>query len=139
MKEILLAPDKKSEVAALAQKYGISLLMLFGSQATGKTHERSDADFAFASQRKLSPREIAEMAFELTALTAFPRIELVDVRDAPPMLLRNIATTGIAAYEAEALAFARFKIYAIKRFMEAKKLFTLRAASLDAFLAVPSL
>ena len=139
MKEILLAPDKKSEVAALAQKYGISLLMLFGSQASGKTHERSDADFAFASTQKLSPRETAELASDLSSLMAFPRIELVDVRDAPPMLLKNIAAAGIVVYEAEHLAFARFKIYAIKRFMEAKKLFTLRAASLDAFLAVPSL
>ena len=139
MKEILLAPDKKSEIGDLAQKYRISLLMLFGSQATGKTHEKSDADIAFASERKLSPRETAEFAFELSVLAAFPRIELVDVRDAPPLLLKNIAMAGISVYESEPRTCALFKIYAIKRFMEAKRLFTLRAASLDAFLGATSI
>lgn len=139
MKEKLLSLDKKIEIAALAERYGIMLLALFGSQATGKTHAGSDADFAFASKRKLDPREIAECAFDLSSLIEFPRIELMDVRDAPPLLLKNIATTGIIIYEAEPQTFARFRIYAIKRFMEAQKILSLRTESLGAFLSAKPL
>lgn len=139
MKEKLLSLDKKSEIAVLAEKYGITLLILFGSQATGKTHAGSDADLAFVSKRKLSPREISECAFDLSSLVEFSRIELIDVRDAPPLLLKNIATAGIVVYEAEPQIFARFRIYAIKCFMEAQKILSLRAASLNAFLSKKTL
>lgn len=135
MKEKLLSLDKKSAIAVLAETYGITLLILFGSQATGKTHAGSDADFAFMSKRKLSLREIAECAFDLSSLVEFSRIELVDVRAAPPLLLKNIAMAGIVIYETEPQTFARFKIYAIKRFMEAQKILSLRAASLGTFLS----
>lgn len=139
MKEKLLAADKKFRITALAQKYDITLLTLFGSQATGKTYEKSDADFAFASKRKLSPREVAEFAFDLSSIAEFSNIELIDLHDAPPLLLKNIAVSGIAVYESEPLTFALFKIYALKRFMEAQKLFALRAASLDSFLSAKPL
>lgn len=139
MKEKLLTSDKKSRIAALAEKYGVSLMILFGSQATGKTHGESDADIAFASKRKLSPREIAHLAFDLSSIAEFSNIELIDLHDAPPLLLKNIAVSGIAVYESEPRAFALFKIYALKRFMEAQKLFALRTASLDAFLSVKPL
>lgn len=122
-------------IAALAQKCGMTLLVLFGSQATGKTHEKSDADIAFASRQKLSPRAVAEIAFDLSSIAGFLNIELIDLRDAPPLLLKNIAVSGIVVYESEPRAFALFKIYALKRFMEAQTILSLRAASLDAFLS----
>lgn len=134
MKETILLSEKRSEIAALARKYDITLLALFGSQATGKTHARSDADFAFSAKRKLRPREIAQCAFDLGILVEFPRVELTDIHDAPPLLLKHIAMEGRAVYESDPRAFILFRIYAIKRFMEAKKLLSLRAASLDAFL-----
>lgn len=130
----MLALDKKLRISALAEKYGITLLVLFGSQATGKTHASSDADFAFISRKRLRPRETAQLAYELSSLMEFARIDLVDVRDAPPLLLRNIAVGDAVIHEAEPSAHASFRIYAMKRYMEAKRLLSLRAASLDAFL-----
>lgn len=135
MKEKLLSSDKKSEIVILAEKYGITLLILFGSQATGKTHADSDADLAFVSKRKLGPREIAECAFNLSSLVEFSQIELIDIRHASPLLLKNIAMAGIVVYEAEPQTFARFRIYAIKCFMEAQTILSLRTTSLNAFLS----
>ncbi len=134
MKESLLTVEKKSEIASLARKYGITLFVLFGSQATGRTHAQSDADFAFVSKHALSPHEIAHYAFDLSAVAHFSHIELTDIHDAPPLLLKQVAVTGILLYEAEPSVYALFRIYAIKRYMEAQKLLSLRVASLNAFL-----
>lgn len=112
----------------------IVMAFVFGSQATGKTHLKSDTDIGFLSEKRLSPRATAEIAFTLENNYGIIRPELIDVRDAPPLLLRNIAQNSILLYEREPQIFARFKIYALKRFMEAKSLLAAREASLAAFL-----
>ena len=44
----------KPQIKELAEKYGLKLVMLFGSQASGKTHKESDVDFAFTADEYIS-------------------------------------------------------------------------------------
>ena len=127
----------QTDLKPIAERYGVFLLILFGSQATGKTHPHSDADIAFLSERRLSPRETAEFAFSLSQELRTPSVDPIDLRDAPPLLLRNIAGASRLLYEREPQLFARFNIYALKRYMEAQRLLALRQASLGAFLHHP--
>ena len=124
----------KPAVNELAQKFGLSLVVLFGSQATGKTHKKSDIDIAFLSDIKMGLYDIARMQIEFEQVLKIGKIELVDLRNSPPLLLKEIAKNSVLLYERDALAFARFKIHAFKRYMESKKLLTLRAAALDRFI-----
>lgn len=126
--------DIKPEIEKLAKKYRLSMVVLFGSQVSGKTHPLSDVDFAFLSEKRMTLIEIARMQTIFIRELRLKNLEMVDLKTATPLLLKKIADESILLYEKESLLFADFKIYAYKYFMEAKKLIDLRKLSLNRFL-----
>jgi predicted nucleotidyltransferase len=52
--------QEKQYIARIAQKYSLELILLFGSQATGRTHGQSDFDVAYLSKQKLDLEEEAK-------------------------------------------------------------------------------
>lgn len=132
----MIDTDKiKPQIKKLAEKYGLDLVMLFGSQVTGKTHKESDFDFAFMADKYISPRETAEITFELTIeLKIGKNIELVNMKNAPSLLLKQVAMKSILMYEKTPHLYNLFRIYAIKRYMEEKKFLKLKELSLNKFL-----
>lgn len=133
---VMIDMDKiKPQIKKLAEKYGLSLVMLFGSQVSGKTHKESDFDFAFATEIYKSPRETAEMLFDFTReLRIGNNIELVNLKNASPFLLKQVAMNSILIYEQGPHLYNLFKIYAIKRHMEERKFLKLKELSLNKFL-----
>ncbi len=124
----------KSKIENLAKKHHFSLVMLFGSQATGKTHLKSDIDIAFLSDKYLNLIDIAKITADFSKELEIGNLELVDMKNASPLLLKQVAQKSTLLYEKEPSMFAEFKIYAFKRFMEAKPLLDLRELSLNKFL-----
>jgi predicted nucleotidyltransferase len=124
----------KPNIKQLAEKYGLSLVVLFGSQATGKTHSQSDVDLAFLAKRPMNLMEVAKMQTEFSEELKIRDLEMVALNGAHPFLLKQVAQKSIVLYEEEKFLFAKFKIYAFKSFIEAKKLFELRKLSFDKFL-----
>lgn len=124
----------KSKIEKLAKKYRLSLVVLFGSQATGKTHSRSDVDMAFLSEAVMDLNDIVKMQMEFSKELRIKNLEMVAMNGAHPLLLKQVARKSLLLYEKERSMFARFKIYALKRFMEAQKLFDLRKLSFNKFL-----
>lgn len=124
----------KPEIEKLAQKYRLSLVLLFGSQASGKTHPQSDVDLAFLFEKKMDLMDIARMEIEFMENLKIKDLEMVALNGAHPLLLKQAAQKSIVLYEKEPSLFARFKIYAFKRSVEAKKLLDLREMSLNRFL-----
>ena len=105
-------------IADVARERGLDLAIVFGSQATGKTHARSDFDIAVRHVgRALSFSEIAELTTALAAMVGAD-VDVVDVRRADPLLLRTIfeaprvlhAEAG-ALFEARLHAFHRYEDY----------------------------
>ena len=123
----------KPDIEKLAHKYHLTLVVLFGSQARGKTHAKSDVDLAFSSETNLSPYDVAKMQLEFTQRLKLKNIELVDLHNASPLLLREVARQAIVLYEKDHSKFARLKIYAFKRFVEAKPLLNLRTKARENF------
>ncbi len=124
----------KPNIKQLAEKYDLSLIILFGSQATGKTHPKSDVDLAFLAKSPMNLMEIAKMQAEFSEELKIRDLEMTALNGAHPFLLKQVAQKSIVLYEEEKSLFAKFKIYAFKRFIEAKKLFELRKLSFDKFL-----
>ena len=123
-----------SNIRKILDKYSLNLVILFGSQATGHTHPKSDTDMAFLSDKLLGPSEIARMCFAFSNELRIRDLECTDLHSAPPLLLKQVALKGILLYEREPHTHARFKIYALKRSMEAEPLFRIREKSLVGFL-----
>lgn len=126
--------EMKLKIKEFARNRQFLLLVLFGSQATGKTHPQSDVDIGFLSERKMGPGEIARLQFELSQKLRIKNLELVDLKNAPPLLLKEVAQKSILLYEKEPMLFANFKIYFLKLFMEAEELLALKELSLNKFL-----
>jgi predicted nucleotidyltransferase len=110
-------------VAAVAQRCGIDLVVLFGSVARGRQRAGSDLDIAvrFVAGRPGFEAE-ARVAGELhEALRPARELDLVVLNRADPLLLANVAAGGIPLYEASAETWARFWLYARRRFEDTEK------------------
>ena len=115
-------------------KNGLQLLVLFGSQASGKTHPKSDTDIGFVSARKKNLLETIALQSDMSRVFAIRDIDLVDLRTVSPLFLKNITDFGVVLYEEYPGFFAELRMYAFKLFVETKPLRALRAASLERFL-----
>jgi predicted nucleotidyltransferase len=119
---------------AFAEKHGLLLVVLFGSQVTAKTHAKSDTDIAFLAAQPKDMRQIAEMHLELSGILKNNNLELVDIIGKSPLFLKQIADQGKVLYEKDPNVFDEFQINAFKRYVEAKPLYALRELALRTFL-----
>ncbi len=91
------------------------MVILFGSQATGRTHPKSDVDIAVTSK---NPLNRARIALDLDEIFKRDDIEVIDLSMASPTLMHAIVGEGKLLFERQQDAFFRWKIYAIKIWME---------------------
>lgn len=111
------------EIARVAAKHNLEFVVLFGSQATGKTHSGSDIDIAVISRDKVNtPRLMSE----LSEIFRFENVQVVDLGSASPTLMYAVVKDGKPLYEKTSESFFTWKIYAIKIWMETSWLRKLR-------------
>ncbi len=127
----------KQNIRALAEKYGLTLVVLFGSQASGKTHRESDVDIAYKPSRPLSSEEESMLNYELTPVFRTNSIDTTNLSYAPPLLQRRIVDEAVVLYDQTGHEYSAFEVAAIRRYVEAKPLFAIRREKLDAFLGTP--
>ncbi|MBU6431311.1 MAG: nucleotidyltransferase domain-containing protein [Patescibacteria group bacterium] len=126
----MIDTDKiKPRIKELAEKYGLSLMMLFGSQVTGKTHKDSDFDIAYLSDKKLSFEDEGRMIIDLVPIIGARDERLVnlsDIRKAGALLLKEIFDKHQVLFCADRNIYDSYKIFAVKNFIESRQLFDLR-------------
>lgn len=113
----------KPKIAELAKKRDLEFVALFGSQATGATHKRSDIDIAVLGSENLNLSKIIDDFYDL-----FKRddVEVVNLGTASPTMMYVVVREGRALYEKEKDIFLNWKFYAIKIWMETAWLRELR-------------
>lgn len=130
-KEKFNDPEMRARVSAIAEKYRLSLVLLFGSQATGKTHKQSDVDIAYFAQELLFLAEESKLVIDLMQAFRTDAVDLVSLQNASPLLRYQIASSGKVIYELMPGLFTSFFIHALRQYEEAKPLFRLRSEYLD--------
>jgi predicted nucleotidyltransferase len=110
-------------IESIARQYGIDLLVLFGSHATGRAHAKSDVDLAYQSHPPLSLRDEARLILDLSPVFKTEYIDIVNIAAAPPLLRYAIFKDGVPLFEGVESAFASYGAYAFKQYIEAKPLF----------------
>lgn len=121
----------KKGIEDLAKVYDLSLVVLFGSQATGYTHKESDIDIAYVSEKHLSYEDEIRLDSDLTGVFKKDEISLVDLNRASPLLAKQIVSKGIVLYEKKKYIFSDFYIRSLRMYAEAEPLFKLRRHYLD--------
>lgn len=123
--------DIKPKIAEIAEKHGLNLVVLFGSQATGKTHKESDIDIAYAGDKKLTFDEEIQVNSDLVDSFKRDDVQLVNIRKASPLLMKQIVDHAVVLYERERNIFNSIYILAQRMFEDAVTLFDLRRHYLD--------
>lgn len=124
-------PETRARISAIAEKYHLSLALLFGSQASGKIHRGSDYDLAYFAQKPLSLREESELITDFMPIFGTDAVDLVSLHNATPLLAYEIARSAKMLYERTPGSFTSFYLYALRQYEEAKPLFELRSIYLD--------
>ncbi|MGF7397356.1 nucleotidyltransferase domain-containing protein [Thermoanaerobacterium thermosaccharolyticum] len=109
--------DNNDEIEAIAKKFNLKLLILFGSYAKGLNYENSDIDLAFESYEALSYDEEMKLLLNLSLYFRTEKVDLVNIKKADPLLLYQIAKYGKLLYGLSE-DFVEFKCYASFRYAD---------------------
>ena len=122
--------------AAFCARHDLELVVLFGSQATGRATPRSDVDLALLTARKVPDVEYQEGVWESTLhLLQRSDVDVVWLDHAAPLLGYQVAVTGRLVHEARPGIFRDFRLRALKRHWDAKRFYDLKRRALHRFLA----
>lgn len=130
-----ITAEIKQKIKTLAEKHGLTLVVLFGSQARGKTHPMSDVDIGVISLRPIDFGDNYNLQLAFSSIFKRPDIEVVNLRNVFPLFLKQVSDRGIVLYEKEGGVFARLRMLAFKRYVEeAKPLLALGNKFVERFL-----
>ncbi len=125
---------KSKEIGEIAEKYGLDLVVLFGSQATGRTHSRSDVDIGYTAPQLLDLDTRFKIETDISRLLGRADVEFVDLQRVPPTMKKIIADEGVVLYERRPETFTAFCAYAFKLYVENAPLRESRYQSLRNFI-----
>lgn len=107
--------SKKAAIAEIAKKHGLSFVALFGSQATGRTHARSDVDVAVLGRKEVDRFAVAA---ELDGVFGRDDTEVVILNDASPTLMYVVTRDGKMLYEDSDGRFVSWKFSAMREWRD---------------------
>jgi len=111
---------QKKKIEEIAGKYQLKLILLFGSRVIGKINRESDFDVAYLPQKDLGFDRENYLNYEFTNIFQHDRVDTVDIRRAPPLLLYAIFNECQILYKEDDLIFPTRRAYAFKKYIEAK-------------------
>jgi len=114
-----MAREIRDKLNPLFLEEGLKLVLLFGSIARGKVHEKSDIDLAFLFDE---PVDILGLTNKVTRFLQSDRVDVVDLKRASPLLKFCAAKEGVVLYERAPGLFNNFYSLAFRRYVDTKKL-----------------
>lgn len=118
-KDIISVEEIREGLVPVLKEDGLQILLLFGSTVSGNTHKKSDIDLAFLFDR---PVDILTLTNKVIRLLHTDNIDVVDLKNASPLMRFSIAKNGILIYEKEDAMFNGFYSLAFRRYIDTKKI-----------------
>ena len=100
----------KCEIGEIATKHKLSLVVLFGSQATGRVHTKSDIDIAVLPKVQDALSKAAE---DIGGAFGRNDVEVADLSVPSPYLWRAVARDGMLLFEMEPGLFSKWRLRAM--------------------------
>lgn len=127
-----LSVKQRMSLEQIAQKYSLELVLLFGSRVSGKIHKESDFDIAYSALEKLDLTEEARLILDLSSVFQSENIDLVNLKNASPLLLFAITKDALVLFEKKSLTFYHLRAYAFHQYIETKPLYEEKFKRLEA-------
>ncbi len=128
---ILTVDELKERLAPLFRFPGIQLVVLFGSAASGALRADSDLDLAILGDHALDVVALTNMIISLVHCND---VDLVDLRRSNPVLMMEVARTGVLLFERKPGGYVAFCSLAHRRYVDTAKLRVAEKASIHQFL-----
>jgi len=125
--------NEKREIRKIAEKYNLSLILLFGSQVNGKKHVNSDLDLAVLPKKNLNFKKYFGLISDLSKIFQGEKIDLVSINKADPLLLKKILE-NYKLLCGSRRNLCELKIYSFKKYCDYKKYFDLEEKFVHKFL-----
>lgn len=95
---VILSPKVIAGLKAIAEKYPISKIVLFGSRARGDNNPKSDIDIAIYTSVELKNK--GHLISDIDDLETLLKIDIIFVnQDTDEKLISNIQREGVVIYE----------------------------------------
>ena len=117
--------ELKPKIAEIAEKKKLSLVILYGSQATGKIRSDSDIDIAALGNRPLRFEDITDLINDFSEAFNSNEIDVKSLHFASPLFRFQVMRDGILLC-GDRKKFISFKAYAFRDYCDSKDLFVLR-------------
>ncbi|MEK7460644.1 MAG: nucleotidyltransferase domain-containing protein [Patescibacteria group bacterium] len=124
---------KQELIKKLAKNYQLELLILFGSQITGRIHRESDFDIGYISRLQLTSEDEGHLIIALMPIVEQQDervINLVNLKRVTPLLLFAATKSAQIFYEHTPITFAALRAYSFKQYFETKSLYRIKAERL---------
>ena len=108
-------------VALLEERFGLEALFVFGSEAAGTQHRRSDLDLAALFRRRPDALALLDAQTALAEI-AGTDVDLVDLGAASPIPARQVLRNGRCVFGADAPELARFEATLPSRYEDLERL-----------------
>jgi len=122
-----------TDLKRIARKYKLELLLLFGSQANGGTHSKSDIDLAFFSLVNIDEQRLYEDVMKI-----FQRgdIDLINLYTTHNHSLRyEILSKGLIIYERKKGTKSKMEGQSFIDYLDFQRYYALRSKLLDSKLS----
>ena len=110
----------KEKLEKVCKGYGLSLVVLHGSYATGITTPHSDIAVGFLGEPDVVEKRYFDIVADLTGIFG-DKCDPVAMNGAESMISFHIARCGLPLYEKTRGLFNAFKVGAISRYIDTKK------------------
>jgi len=121
----------KDRLIPLLKEESLQLVLMFGSVASGMMHKKSDIDLAFLFNR---PVDILELTNKVIRLLHTNNVDVIDLKNANPLLRFSAARNGRILYEKSPGVFNEFCSLSFRMYVDTKKLRDARATGIKHFL-----
>jgi predicted nucleotidyltransferase len=108
------------QLQPVAQKFGVRLIVVFGSVARGTIREESDIDVGVLMERYPTFNRRLKLWLELSKLFQ-AEIDLAMLNHAEPVFGSEVARDGKLLFEGEKFAWENWRSYKIHQFWDTKK------------------
>ena len=126
--------ELRARLTPLRERYRLELIILFGSAAKGLQRPQSDLDLAVLSEQ---PMGIVAVTTDMIRVLHINRVDVVDLRRAPPLLAMEVARDGYLLYERHAGQYAGFSIACFRRYVDTAKLRRVRKDAIHSIWRTP--
>lgn len=127
VKQMKISKLQQVQLNRIGKKYQLELILIFGSQISGKTHQTSDFDIGVLRKKDLTMNQYSDLLSNFCQIFKVKqdKIDISELKNASSLLLKEVSDIGQVLYQKTSQSFIEFYLQAYKRYIDEARLYQL--------------